>query len=118
MERAISGALADADVDRKAVDLVVSGIAQPGVFADAELAGISRVLGDGVPVATPKAMLGETLGAGGAMGMVAALAWMSGAPLRRVVRGAIPAQAASLATTVVTALGYYGNAAAVVLRHA
>jgi 3-oxoacyl-(acyl-carrier-protein) synthase len=117
MERAISAALADAGAARGEVSLVVSGVAQPGVFADAELAGISRVL-DSVPVVAPKAMLGETLGAGGAMGMAAAIAWMSGAPVRRVLRGEAPPPGASLPTTVVTALGYYGNAAAVVLRRA
>lgn len=114
-ERAVTAALADAGVTAGEVDLVVSGVAGHGPFEDAELGGIARALGDAVPVAAPKALFGETLGAGGALGMAAALAWMDGVPVRTLVRGAAPAK---VRTAVVTSLGFYGNATAAVLRRA
>ncbi len=115
MQQAVTDALGDAGALAKDVDLVVSGVAQPGAFARAELEGVTRVLGASVPVAAPKALVGETLGASGAMGMAAAIAWLDGVPVKTLLRGAAPDR---VVTTVVTALGYYGNATAVVLQHA
>ena len=115
MESAVSSALRDAGVAASEVDLVVSGVSQSGVFADAELEGFTRVLGAGVPVAAPKQLLGETFGAGGAMGMATAICWMDGAACGAMARGAVSGK---VTTVVVTSLGYYGNATAVVLRRA
>jgi len=115
MRRAITSALADAELEAKDVDLVVSSIAGLARFDDEELAAIEAVLGANVPVVAPKLALGETLGAGGALGMAAALAWLSGVPVAPslVVHGAAPSKVANV---VVTTMGYYGNASAVVMR--
>ena len=114
MTRAITTALADACLDPADVDLVVASVAGLARFDLAELAAIGAVLGD-APVVAPKLALGETLGAGGAMAMAAALAWLGGAevPSDLVIRGAIPPRIRSV---VVTSIGYYGNASAVVMR--
>jgi 3-oxoacyl-(acyl-carrier-protein) synthase len=116
MHQATLGALADAGVPAKDIGLVVSGVSQPGVFARAELEGIAEALGD-VPVATPKSLLGETLGASGALGMAAAIAWMQGAALhpRCLVKGDASREPHHV---LVTSLGYYGNASAVVVERA
>jgi 3-oxoacyl-(acyl-carrier-protein) synthase len=113
MTRAVTNALEEAGVAAKAVDLVVSGVSRTGAFADAELGGIARAVGAKVAVAAPKALLGETLGASGAMGMGAALAWLGGVPVKTLVHGDAPER---VRTVVVTTLGFYGNATAAVLR--
>ncbi len=115
MDRAVRDALADAGVSAADVSLVASGVSQPGRFGSAELDGITRALGASVPITAPKQLLGETLGAGGALGVAAALAWLGGAKVTTLIRGAAPG---SVKTVVVTSLGYYGNAAAVVLGRA
>ena len=92
---------------------------------------IERVLGKGTPVVAPKLALGETLGAGGAMGMLAAIAYFHGAPLCHVVRAGTRERGRSRGRTrceapfapparvaLVTSLGYYGNASALVMRAA
>lgn len=114
-ERAVEGALRDAGVPATDINLVISGVIGYGAFADAELGAIARVVGERAPVAAPKTLFGETLGAGGAMGMAAAIAWMGGVPVRTLVRGDAPAK---VRTTLVTTLGYYGNATAMVLQQA
>jgi 3-oxoacyl-[acyl-carrier-protein] synthase II len=145
LEAAIGGALADAGIEPRDVDLVVSGVSGLRVFDEAELLAIERTVGDHATVVAPKLVLGETLGAGGAMGMLAAIAhlqaaspssgssssrgssgspsngtgssrgssgspsnatWVRG-PVRTVVR-----------TALVTSVGYYGNASALVMRAA
>jgi 3-oxoacyl-[acyl-carrier-protein] synthase II len=117
MDRAIKGALADAGVRPEQLELVVSGVSGLRLFDEAELTAIGRHVAGGVPVSAPKLFLGETLGAGGGMGMAAAIAWMNaeGAPsLHPLVRGKDRASAPR--TVLVTSLGYYGNASAVVVR--
>jgi 3-oxoacyl-(acyl-carrier-protein) synthase len=117
MARAIESALADAGVPSSAVDVVVSGVSGLRAFDEAELSAIGRVLGPDVPVAAPKLTLGETLGAGGAMGMLSALALMQGGAQFPNARGAGPLPARGEPRSVlVTSLGYYGNASAVVMR--
>ena len=49
------------------------------------------------------------------MGMAAALAWLLGATPQPVVGGQAPAKTR---TVLVTSMGYYGNASAVVMRRA
>lgn len=116
MSRAVASALADAGITAKDVDLVVSSVAGLARFDDEELAAITAALGADVPVVAPKLALGETLGAGGAMGMAAALAWLGGVAVapELVVRGAAPASG-RVKHVVVTTMGYYGNASAVVM---
>ena len=114
--RAITSALADAELATADVDLVVSSVAGLPQFDDEELAAIRDVLTNTAVVA-PKLALGETLGAGGAIGMAASLAWLGGAPVAKelVVGGALPT---AIRNVVVTSIGYYGNASAVVMRRA
>jgi 3-oxoacyl-(acyl-carrier-protein) synthase len=107
LDSAIQSALADARVDRAAVDVVVSGVSGLRVFDEAELLSIRRSVREDVPVLMPKKSLGETLGAGGAMGMLAAIGALSSGPTKGSAR-----------TALVTSLGYYGNASAVVMRSA
>ncbi len=116
MTRAITAALVDASVEANDVDLVVASVAGLARFDIEELAAIEAVLGS-APVVAPKLALGETLGAGGAMAMAASLAWLGGAavPNALLVRGTVPP---AIRTVVVTSIGYYGNASAVVMRRA
>ena len=120
VERAVADALADARADPRDVDVVVSGVSGLRAFDEAEIAGIDSALGAEPCIVAPKVCLGETFGAGGAMGMLSALVLMScppsaadrGAPAI-VVRGALRAQPR---TVLVTSVGYYGNASALVMR--
>jgi 3-oxoacyl-[acyl-carrier-protein] synthase II len=114
--RAITSALADAQLAPGDVDLVVSSVAGLPQFDDEELAAIRDVL-TSTAVVAPKLALGETLGAGGAIGMAASLAWLGGSPVAKelVVGGALPR---AIRNVVVTSIGYYGNASAVVMRRA
>jgi 3-oxoacyl-(acyl-carrier-protein) synthase len=114
--RAITTALADAGLGSGDVDLVVSSVAGLPQFDDEELAAIRSVVPQAAVVA-PKLALGETLGAGGAIGMAASLAWLGGTPVAKelVVGGALGANA-RIRNVVVTSIGYYGNASAVVMR--
>lgn len=116
MRRAITTALADAQVGPGDVDLVVSSVAGLPQLDDEELAGIRDVIPN-VAVVAPKLVLGETLGAGGTIGMAASVAWLRGAPVAKdlVVGGSLPAKVRNV---VVTSIGYYGNASAVVMRAA
>jgi len=113
MQRAIALALADADIDAKAIDVVVSGVSGLPAFDNAELLAIRRTLGDAVCVTAPKLAFGETLGAAGALGMVAAIALLRGATRLPTVHGALPLRAHA---ALVLSMGYYGNASAVVMR--
>jgi 3-oxoacyl-[acyl-carrier-protein] synthase II len=114
MEHAILGALADASIPASGVDLVVSGVAGLRAFDEAEHQGIGRALGNaGTAVIAPKVAVGETLGAGGAMGVLTAIAALRGGARAYRVRGELRTQAR---TVLVTSLGYYGNASALVMR--
>jgi 3-oxoacyl-(acyl-carrier-protein) synthase len=115
MERAIAGAIVDAGVAPTDIDVVASGLSGLEAFDAREMAAIDRVLGPTSCIAAPKALLGETLGAGGGMAMAAALAWLEGAPPAVLVRGAPPAE---IQNVLVTSMGFYGNASAVVVRRA
>jgi 3-oxoacyl-(acyl-carrier-protein) synthase len=113
LERAIASALADAEIAARDVDVVASSVSGMHAFDDEELAAIQRAVGPDVAVAAPKALFGETLGAGGAMGMASVMAWMHGATPTPLVRGLAPR---SVRTALVTSMGFYGNASAVVMR--
>lgn len=113
LARAIRVALADGAVSADDVDVVVSGEAGIAAFDQAEAAAIAEVLGDRAVLA-PKRVLGETLGAGGALAIAAALAaFGTDGALPALVRGTLPARRR---TALVTALGYHGNASAILLR--
>ncbi len=113
VERAMVSALADAGIEPKDVDVIASSACGLKVFDVAEMDAIARVFGEKACVTAPKAILGETLGAGGGMGMATALAWFEGAPPSAIVGGAAPKD---VRTVLVSAMGFYGNASAVVLR--
>jgi len=121
--RAIRMALDEAGLPANQIDVVAS--AQSGItdFDAAELAGIRAVVAE-APIAAPKAIFGETFGAGGALSMACALAWLSGVPVAPLVDGR-PGHVgrvgrvgieAEVRHVLVLAVGYYGNASAVVLR--
>jgi 3-oxoacyl-(acyl-carrier-protein) synthase len=113
LTQAIRDALADADVSAEAVDVVVSGVSGIAPFDRAELAAIEAALGPRPPVMAPKLALGETLGAGGAIGLVAALAYLRDGARDYAVRGELRG---APQTALVTSMGYYGNASALVMR--
>ncbi len=115
LERAITNALADAGITSKDVDLVVSGMSGITRFDDEERSAIAKTLGSDVAVAAPKQLFGETLGAGGALAMSAALAWLGGTTPSTIVSGNPPTK---VETVLVTSVGYYGNASAVVMKRA
>jgi 3-oxoacyl-[acyl-carrier-protein] synthase II len=123
IERAIAEALADARIGAHEIDVVVSGVSGLHAFDQAELIAIERTVGPRTCVVAPKRLLGETLGAGGAMGMLAAIALMPVVGERRkqadntrndlVLRGVLPVEARCL---LVRSVGYYGNASGLVMR--
>jgi 3-oxoacyl-(acyl-carrier-protein) synthase len=112
VERTIRMALNDAGLAPADIDVVAS--AQSGIapFDAAELTGIAAVFGSSVAIATPKAIFGETFGAGGALAMACAVAWLSGVPVAPLLQGTCTQPKHVL----LLAVGYYGNASAVVLR--
>ncbi len=112
LTRAIRSALAEAETKASDVDLVVSGVSGLRVFDRVESSAIRRALRENVAIASPKRILGETLGAGGAMATVAALAYLAGAP-PTIVSGVVRKP---IRTMVLTSMGYYGNASAVVMK--
>lgn len=111
--RAVRGALSDASIEPGEVDLVCSSASGLRPFDSAELAGLSEAFGPEVAVAAPKAIWGESFAGAGALGMASAVAWTEGAAPAPLVRGEAPSK---VRTAVVTAVGYYGNVSAVVVR--
>jgi 3-oxoacyl-(acyl-carrier-protein) synthase len=107
-------ALDEAKLAPHEIDVVAS--AQSGItaFDAAELRGI-RAICETAPIAAPKAIFGETCGAGGALAMACALAWFSGVPVAPLVEGSLTS--VRLRHVLVLAVGYYGNASAVILRN-
>jgi 3-oxoacyl-[acyl-carrier-protein] synthase II len=112
VERAIEMALSDAGVAASSIDLVCASASGFAVFDRAELAALRAVLGREVAVTAPKAAYGETFGASGAFGIATALAWFSGVDVA-LLQPARPPERREHA--LVIALGFYGNASAVVL---
>jgi hypothetical protein len=82
------------------------------------------VFGDTAPIALPKAIFGETFGASGALACACALAWFGGVPVQPLASRASRASGATGAASappdhvLVVAVGYYGNASAIVMRRA
>jgi 3-oxoacyl-(acyl-carrier-protein) synthase len=118
LSHAIAGALADAGMGKEDVDVVVSGISGMRAFDNAELAAIREAIGDRAFVVAPKLALGETLGAGSALGVASALAFLRDGAHHYGVRGEPRGHSEDVRCAVVTSMGYYGNASALVMRAA
>lgn len=114
LTRAINMALRDADLSPDQIDVVASGLCGVAEFDGRELAGIHAVRRD-LPVAAPKVIYGETFGAGGVLASACALAWFDGVPVAPLVQGQVDGP---IRHVLVTAVGYYGNASALILRKA
>ncbi len=114
VDRAIRMALADAGLRAQDIDIVASAASGIPHFDAAELVGVEAALGPHIAVAAPKAIFGETFGAAGGLAMACALAWFDGVRVAPLVTGKAPANPRHI---VVLAVGYYGNATAVILRH-
>ena len=112
MGAAIEQALERADVAAKDVDLVVAGLSGLAPFDAAELAAIRGAVGRSANVFAPKLLVGESLGASGALGLVAAIHARNGGALGRIEAGHAPPRPRH---TLVTSLGYYGNASAILV---
>ena len=112
LTRAITMALRDADLSPDQIDLVASGVCGVAEFDGRELAGIADIRRD-LPVAAPKVIYGETFGAGGVLASACALAWFDGVPVAPLVHGQVKGP---IRHVLVTAVGYYGNASALILR--
>lgn len=117
--RAAIEALDEAGISPDEVDAVAGSAGGMAAIDAAEAEGLARVFGGwrgrgDIPVASPKAIIGETFGAAGAFGMAAALAWMEGAPVAPLRGDAVERPR----TILVTTLGLYGNASAIVMRRA
>ncbi|NOU30106.1 MAG: hypothetical protein HOO96_19560 [Polyangiaceae bacterium] len=113
LERAVRDALADAEVAPEEVDVIASSMLGVTLFDRSELRALSAVFPKDTCITAPKLMLGETLGAGGAMGVATALAWLGGTTPAPVVQGTAKAKTR---IALVTAMGFYGNASALVLK--
>jgi 3-oxoacyl-(acyl-carrier-protein) synthase len=115
VHRAIRAALMDAGLEPRDVDVVVSSIAGLRPFDQAELAGLREALPEDVAVIAPKSIWGESFAGAAALGMASAVALTEGAKPGPLAVGRAPA---SVRNVVVTAVGYYGNVSAVVVRAA
>lgn len=117
MEAAIRAALVDAECDASQVDGVVSSLSGLRGFDTKEMNALRNVFPDDVGIVSPKAVLGESLGAGGSMGVATGVLWLGGHRPHAITReGARGAADQHPNIVVVTSLGYYGNASALVLR--
>jgi 3-oxoacyl-(acyl-carrier-protein) synthase len=101
LERAIASALADAKTKPSDVDLVVTGVSGIRPFDRAEIGAIEKTLGKTTKRLDPKRVFGETLGASGAVAVGSALHAIASGTAKKVL---------------VTSLGYYGSASAVVVE--
>jgi 3-oxoacyl-(acyl-carrier-protein) synthase len=118
LTRAVEQALADASLSLSDIDAVSSGVSGLPMFDLVEVASLRKLFGASIPVAMPKAMIGESFGAGGAFAMAQAVEWFSGAPISPLVSGSAPnaLPPKSLRHVLVCTMGYYGNVSAVILR--
>jgi 3-oxoacyl-(acyl-carrier-protein) synthase len=115
LTRAIDMALRDADLSPDQIDVVASGLCGVAEFDSRELAAINAIARRDLPVAAPKVIYGETFGAGGVLATACALAWFDGVPVAPLVQGQVNGP---IRHVLVTAVGYYGNASALILRKA
>jgi 3-oxoacyl-[acyl-carrier-protein] synthase II len=115
VERAVSAALRDAGLSASDIDLVCCAESGVNRIDMAEEEGLARVLGSEVPTIATKVLWGETFGAAGALSMAAAVAFLNGVPVQPMLRGEAPSE---VTRVLVTAMGYYGNVSAVILKKA
>jgi len=111
--RAIRLALDDAGLAAGEVDVVCASCSGLSRYDVAELYGIEQVFGTEVAVTVPKALCGEAFSGSSALGMAAGVAYLEGLAPSPLLCGQLPAETK---VVVVTAVGYYGNVSAVVLR--
>jgi 3-oxoacyl-[acyl-carrier-protein] synthase II len=109
---AIESALADANLQAKDIDAVAASLNGIALFDRAEMQALKATVPNAA-WAAPKKLYGDALGAGGSMGIATALAWLQGAPVLPCVHGTSPARCERV---LVTSMGYYGNASALVLE--
>lgn len=115
--RAIDLALADAGLAPSDIDVVSSGVSGLPQFDRVELEALKARFGDQIVIAAPKAIYGESLGAGGAFAMAQVVEWFDGAPVAPLVNGSVGGTVTIRPRHVlVTTVGFYGNVSAVVLR--
>jgi 3-oxoacyl-[acyl-carrier-protein] synthase II len=107
----VRDALAEAKVEPSDVDVVACAAGGVVDFDAAEARGLREVFGERVPFVPVKRLHGETFGAAGAFALASVLAWMGGAPVA-------PAETPPkrVGTVVITSVGFYGNASAIVVR--
>lgn len=113
IQRAIESALKDAGLKPSDIDLLSSSLSGIVPMDQAELEAIAQIFDPEILVLAPKQLWGETLGAGGAFGMAAALSWMAGTSLGTPIGGK---SKECFRHAVVTSVGYYGNVSAVILK--
>ncbi|MCB9604786.1 MAG: hypothetical protein H6720_31080 [Sandaracinus sp.] len=111
VERAVREALAEAKLTPADVDVVACSAGGIGDLDGAEASGLRAALGNDVPLVPVKRLHGETFGVSGAFALASVLAWMGGAPVAPVAQ-----KPAKVGTAVITSVGFYGNASAIVVR--
>ncbi|HEX5659227.1 MAG TPA: beta-ketoacyl synthase N-terminal-like domain-containing protein [Polyangiales bacterium] len=115
VERAVRSALRDAALDADAVDLVLCAESGVNLMDLAEEEGLARVFGSDLATIALKGLWGETFGAAAALGVAASLVWLAGVEPAPLLRGELRRP---VRTVLVTAMGYYGNVSAVILKKA
>jgi 3-oxoacyl-[acyl-carrier-protein] synthase II len=115
VERAVRAALRDAGLSPADIDLIACAASGVSRVDLAEEEGLARVFGSDVTTVATKGLWGETFGAAPALSMAAAVAWLNGVPTLPPLRGEAPHEVRHV---LITALGYYGNVSAVILRKA
>ena len=113
LTRAIELALSDAGIKATDIDAVSSGASGLAQFDRVELRTLQKLFGTAIPIALPKAMFGESFGAGGALAMAQVVVWFAGAPVAPLFSGSIQGKPRHV---LVCTMGFYGNVSAVVLR--
>lgn len=113
--RAMRLALDDAGVPASAVSVVCASASGLARYDVAELHAIEQLFGTEVAVAAPKAIFGEAFAASAALAIAAAVAWIEGTAPAPLLSGSAPDK---VDVVVVTAMGYYGNASAIVVKRA
>lgn len=113
VERAIRIALKDAAIDAADIDIVCLSANGIPAFDKAELDAVREVFGSEIAATAPKAVFGETLGAGGAFGIATILSWFEGHYASPIVNGKVCINPRS---AMVISVGFYGNVSVVVLQ--
>ncbi len=110
--RAIDEVCAQAGISADSIDAVFGSTSGLHAFDRAEERAVRARVASPTPFVAPKSIFGESFGAAGALATAAALATFKGHRPTFLGDGPLPR------TILLTALGYYGNAAAVLLRRA